>query len=76
MNGHDTTVALLLADRRVQRALATMGPLPLWSVALRNPAMTRLRAAIADARRWRRRRALALLREQRRAARDHQKSWL
>ena len=73
-NGHDGVVVLLLADRRVQQALTTMQPLPAtapWPI----PALTRLRAAVADERRWRRRRALALVREQRRVARDHWK-WL
>ena len=65
----DTTVALLLTDSRVRGALMTMAPLRV--IYFPSPALIRLQAAIADERRWRRRRALALVREQRRAARDH-----
>ena len=64
----DTTVALLLTDSRVRGALMTMAPLRGYRP---SPALTRLKTAIADERRWRRRRALVLVREQRRAARDH-----
>ena len=68
--GHDTAVALLLTDSRVRGALMTMAPLRAKSYHP-SPALTRLKTAIADERRWRRRRALAMVREQRRAARDH-----
>ena len=67
--GYDTAVALLLTDSRVRKALLTMAPLR--PRCLPSPARTRLKTAIADEARWRRRRALALVREQRRAARDH-----
>ena len=69
-NGHGPVVALLLADCRVQQGLATMSAVAQPSS---QPAWVHLQVAIADARRWRRRRALVLVREQRRAARDHWK---